>query len=285
MIKSGSFLSLFFSGSLAILSCGKDSNEDPAGNAVDTTPPDSGKSTWWKPVTGVSFDWQLDDIGTNDTFSAQIVDVDAFTTSAETVAKLHSQGKKVIAYFSAGTIEADRPDAGLLPKEIVGKTYPEWPDEKWLDIRQIDKLTPWLNSRFNMIIRKGFDGIERDNMDSYDNETGFGIRIPDVKRYAELLIDLAHRNGLSVGQKNIKDLTPDLAEKFDWVLTEEAFQGGWENEVEKYIALNKPVFAVEYTDQMSVSHFERSVCPAAKRLRYTAILKHRDLNKWVDLCN
>ena len=39
-----------------------------------------------------------------------VVDLDAFTTTAEQVAALHAQGRKVIAYISAGTIENDRPD-------------------------------------------------------------------------------------------------------------------------------------------------------------------------------
>lgn len=65
------------------------------------------------------------------------MDVDAFTTSAETVAALHAKGKKVIAYLSVGTIENDRDDASLIPTELIGKQYPEWPKEKWLDIRQI----------------------------------------------------------------------------------------------------------------------------------------------------
>jgi hypothetical protein len=187
--------------------------------------------------------------------------------------------------LSVGTLENDRYDASLIPKEVLGKTYPEWPDEKWLDIRQIDKLKPWLNSRINMILKKKFDGIEPDNMDSYDNETGFNIQIADTKKYADYLISLAHSNGLSIGQKNVKELSADYASKFDWMLTEDAFAQGWQDELSIYIKLKKPVFAVEYTDEMSQSGFEKNVCPAAKQLHYTAILKKRDLSQWVDRCN
>jgi hypothetical protein len=236
-------------------------------------------------VVGLSFDWQLDDIDINSNFSADVVDVDAFTTSAETVAALHAKGKKVIAYLSVGTLENDRYDASLIPKEVLGKTYPEWPNEKWLDIRQIDKLKPWLNSRINMILKKKFDGIEPDNMDGYDNESGFNIQIADTKKYADYLISLAHNNGLSIGQKNVKELSADYASKFDWMLTEDAFAQGWQDELSVYIKLKKPVFAVEYTDEMSQSEFEKNVCPAAGQLHYTAILKKRDLSQWVDRCN
>jgi hypothetical protein len=147
---------------------------------VDALP--SNKSTWWKPKAGVSFDWDLDDLEAGDNFTADVVDVDAFTTTAAQLAKLHSQGKKVIAYISVCTIEDDRPDISLLPKEVIGKVYPEWPKERWLDIRQFEKLRPWLNSRFNMIISKGFDAIEPDNIDIYTNKPGFNITVNDSKK-------------------------------------------------------------------------------------------------------
>lgn len=265
------------------VACKKDSSVDTSSN--DASQPAGNKTSWWKPTARISFDWQLDDINSTTNFSADVVDVDAFTTSAETVAALHAKGKKVIAYLSVGTIEDDRNDASLIPAELIGKQYPEWPKEKWLDIRQIDKLKPWLNSRLNMILKKGFDGIEPDNMDSYDNDPGFNIQLADTKKYADYLISLAHNNGLSIGQKNVQELTADYASKFDWALTEDAFAQGWQDQLSGYIKLNKPVFAVEYTDKMSQSKFQTSVCPSAKQLKYTAILKNRDLSQWVDRCN
>ncbi|PIG97144.1 hypothetical protein CS542_07770 [Pedobacter sp. IW39] len=47
------------------------------------------------------------------------------------------------------------------------------------------------------------------------------------------------------------------------------------------MAQNKPVFAVEYTDQTSQSTFSNTICPKAKNLKYSAILKKRGLDKWV----
>lgn len=253
-------------------------------NDSSTPQPAPGNSNWWKPAAGISFDWDLDDISSTDTFNSVVVDVDAFTTSAETVAKLHAAGKKVIAYLSVGTLEDDRPDAALLPKEVIGKIYSEWPHEKWLDIRQIDKLGPWLNERVAMIVKKGFDGVEPDNMDGYDNETGFSISIDDAKKYADHLIELMHKNGLSIGQKNVPDLTAGYAARFDWALAEDAFKQGWQNSMKLYIQLNKPVFAVEYTDVTSTATFESTVCPQAKTLGFTAILKNRGLDKWMHKC-
>jgi endo-alpha-1,4-polygalactosaminidase (GH114 family) len=249
---------------------------------VDALP--SNKSTWWKPKAGVSFDWDLDDLEAGDNFTADVVDVDAFTTTAAQVAKLHSQGKKVIAYISVCTIEDDRPDISLLPKEVIGKVYPEWPKERWLDIRQFEKLRPWLNSRFNMIISKGFDAIEPDNIDIYTNKPGFNITVNDSKKYCDSLIAIAHKNGLGIGQKNVPELTVDYSSKFDWALTEDAFNQKWQDKLKPYIVLDKPVFAVEYTDLTSQSTFTSRVCPESKKLGYFAILKRRDLDKWAFNC-
>lgn len=267
----------------AILSsCHKE--ETDVTNNIDETPLPSDKIAWWQPTSATTFDWYLDDLQDGDSFNAEVVDVDAFTTSAAQVAQLHAQGKKVIAYISVGTIEDDRPDVSLLPKAVIGKKYPEWPHEKWLDIRQLDKLKPWLNSRFNMILSKGFDAVEPDNLDSYDNETGFAITIEDTKKYCDLLISLAHTNGLGIGQKNVPDLTIVYSAKFDWVLTEDAFKQGWQEQLKPYSVLNKPVFAVEYTDETSQSTFASTVCAQAKMLGYFAILKKRELDKWKFNC-
>lgn len=272
-------------GILVFSTCKKGSTDADSTNTVDSTTPAGGKTTWWQPAAGISFDWDLDDISTSTAFAGTVVDVDAFTTTTETVAALHAQGKKVIAYLSVGTFEDDRPDGNLLPAEVLGKKYPEWPHEKWLDIRQIDKLKPWLNSRINMILKKGFDAVEPDNMDGYTNTTGFPLTIDDAKKYADYLISLAHSNGLGIGQKNVPELTAGYAAKFDWALTEDAFYQGWQNDVKAYITLGKPVFAVEYTDMMPQSKFESTICPKAAALGYTAILKKRDLDVWVDKCH
>ncbi|AMQ01847.1 hypothetical protein AY601_5033 [Pedobacter cryoconitis] len=269
---------------LSLTACQKESTNNGDNNVSQGDQNEANKVSWWQPKASVTFDWCLDDLKNSDTFTAEVVDVDAFTTTAQQVAALHAQGKKVIAYISAGTIEDDRPDINLLPKEVIGQVYPEWPKERWLDIRQREKLRPWLNSRIDRIISKGFDAIEPDNLDSYSNETGFDISINDTKLYCDFLIKLAHDKGLGIGQKNVPELSAEYSKKFDWVLTEDAFDQKWENDVKPYIAQNKPVFAVEYTDRTSQSTFTNTICPKAKNLKYSAILKKRELNKWVFTC-
>ena len=103
---------------------------------------------YYKPKVGESFEWRLDSIGINEVnqYSCKIIDIDAFTANKELVDAFHAKGIKVIAYISVGTLENYRPDANLLPSSVVGNIYPAWPDERFLDIRQIDKLR--LNGHF-----------------------------------------------------------------------------------------------------------------------------------------
>jgi endo-alpha-1,4-polygalactosaminidase (GH114 family) len=251
-----------------------------------TITPDTDKNavTWWQPVAGVTFDWDLNAISSNDIFSTDVVDVDAFETTKATVDALHAKGKKVIAYISVGTLENYRPDSSLLPASVIGKIYPEWPDERWLDIHQLDKMKPWLISRFTMIQQKGFDAIEPDNLDGYENETGFAISITDTKALCTYIIDLAHSMDLGIGQKNVAELTDDFSGSFDWALTEDAFDQGWQDDMLPYINKNKPVFVTEYTDKMTQTNFQSTVCPAAKTKKFSAVLKKRDLDKWSYFC-
>ena len=242
--------------------------------------------TYYHPKISDSFEWRLDSIGINEVaqYSCKIIDIDAFTATKELVDAFHARGIKVIAYVSVGTIENYRPDSALLPADIIGNIYPAWPDERFINIREIEKMRPFITSRFDMIKQKGFDGIEPDNMDGYGEMNGFDLTLEDTKVFCEWIIQEAHSRGLSIGQKNTEELVPFLYRKFDWALTEDVFNSNTQNDYSSYIAIGKPVFSAEYSDVMSISDFDTFVCAKAKQLKYFAFLKHRDLNQWTYEC-
>ncbi len=243
-------------------------------------------SAYYQPTIGNSFEWRLDSIGLNEVnqYNCNIIDIDAFSATKDLVNAFHAKGIKVIAYVSVGTIEAYRPDANLLPAEVVGNIYPAWPDERFLDIRQIEKLKPFITSRFDMIQSKGFDGIEPDNIDIYGEQTNFNLTLNDTRAFCEWIITEAHHRGLSIGQKNTEELVPLLYQKFDWALTEDVFYQNKQNYYTPYISAGKPVFSAEYTDQMDKTYFESFVCKKATSLKYFAFLKPRDLSQWTYVC-
>jgi hypothetical protein len=99
----------------------------------------------WQPTSAAPIHWQWQ-IGTPFSITSDLVphvtvyDIDAFDTSAGTVAALHAQGCIVIAYMSFGTWEDWRNDAGDFPSSVKGSGN-GWPGEKWLDIRSTSCLT------------------------------------------------------------------------------------------------------------------------------------------------
>lgn len=234
---------------------------------------------------GKTFEWRLDSLSDNYRTNADVIDIDAFSATPELIANLKAQGKIVIAYLSVGSLENFRPDANDFPKSVIGNDYDGYPDEKWLDIRQIQLLAPIMEARLNMIKSKGFDGIEPDNMNGYQNETGFNISEENAIAYSRWLIDQAHSRELSIGQKNSEELIPSLFDEFDWILSEDAFVDDFYEELSPFISLGKAVFLVEYTDRISIEDFQIQVCPNANTKRYSAVLKNRDLTDVSFYCN
>ena len=235
---------------------------------------------WWQPEVDTTWQWQLGgDI--DQSFDVDMYDIDLFDSDAGMVEALHDQGRMVICYISVGSWEDWRPDKDQIPSSVIGKKYEGWPGEKWLDISQIDLLAPVMRARLDMCRAKGFDGIEPDNIDSYTNDTGFPLTYEDQLEYNIWLANEAHQRGLSIGLKNDPDQVGDLLPYFDWALTEDCFDEDWCEQMLPFIAAGKPIFAAEYTDTgMTTDQF----CPQAQEMGISAILKHRDLDAYLEDC-
>jgi hypothetical protein len=244
----------------------------------DNVPPVSGI---WQPVPLTTFQWQLTG-AVNTGVDAQVFDIDAFDATKELVEQLHLKNIRVIAYISAGTFEDWRPDTALFPKSLLGNDVAGWPGERWLDIRHISLLAPAMQSRLDMIKEKGFDAVEPDNMDAFENNTGFPLTKQDELIYIKWLTDEAHNRGLSIGQKNAPDLSEELWQFCNWALIEDCYEWGWCELMTPYIQHNKAVFAVEYTDAgIDFNAF----CTWCAEHQYTALMKNRDLDEWRETCS
>ena len=241
---------------------------------------ESGTPGWWQPPVDTSWQWHLTDMSIDQSFDVDMYDIEMFDSSASTVAALHAQGRRVICYISVGSWEDWRPDVDEFPSAVLGNDYEGWPGEKWLDIREIDKLAPIMRSRLDQCQAKGFDGVEPDNIDGYTNNTGFPLTYQDQLTYNTWLADEAHARGLSIGLKNDGEQAEDLVSIFDWAMTEDCFAEDWCAEMEPFSDAGKAVFAAEYTDQLSTNQFINDVCPQAETIGFNAILKNRNLDAW-----
>ncbi len=232
---------------------------------------------WWHPAKGLSWQWQLS--GTLDlTVAAQVYDVDAVDTSAAQVAALHAAGRKAICYVDAGSWEAGRPDASRYPAVVLGKVMDGWPDERWVDIRRWDVLGPILSDRFAVCRQKGFDGVEADNVDGYDNDTGFPLTGTDQLTFNRQLATLAHSDGLAIGLKNDLDQVTALAPAFDFAVNEQCVEYSECGVLKTFTAAGKPVFHAEYN--LATTTF----CPKTVPMGFSSIRKRLSLGAWRQSC-
>ena len=109
-------------------------------------------------------------------------------------------------------------------------------------------LAPIMRARLDLCKARGFDAVEPDNIEIYDNDTGFPITYADQLAYARWLADEAHARGLAIGLKNAAGMLADALPVFDFAITEDCFVQGWNDQMLPFIKAGKAVFAAEYTD-------------------------------------
>ncbi|MFH1520122.1 MAG: endo alpha-1,4 polygalactosaminidase [Candidatus Micrarchaeota archaeon] len=266
---------------LLVFGCVKDITQTNNSNTTNPTQNLTDLNQIWIPEKNSTFQWQLD--GELDTtINATVYDIDLFDNNADDIENLHSKGKKVICYISAGSWENWRDDKDDFPLQIIGKNYDGWDGEKWLDIRRIDLLGPVITKRLDLAKEKGCDGIEPDNIDGYETETGFPITEYDQLEYNIWLANETHKRGMSIGLKNDAMQTTELVGYFDWALTEDCYAENWCEKVKIFSMNGKTVFQVEYTDQGTVLG---DFCLESKKNEYVGILKNKELDAWRESCS
>lgn len=199
----------------------------------------------WHPPAGLTWYWQLQGAIDN-RHAVAAYDVDGFDTGAAEVARLHRLGRHVICYIDVGTWENWRPDARNFPASVRGRPN-GWPGERWLDIRS-SIVRRLMSRRIHRQCRgKGFDGLEPDNIDEYQTNSGFPITAADQLSYNEWVARQAHSLGLAVLQKNDPDQAATLERYFDGALAEQCNQYLECSAFRPYLNAGKPVLDAEYS--------------------------------------
>jgi hypothetical protein len=228
----------------------------------------------WHPGRKVSWQWQLSSPPkASALLDVRMYDVDGFETTKTLVHKMHTKGIKAVCYVSAGSWEKWRPDAKKFPASVLGKSN-GWPGERWLDIRKLSVLAPIMRARVRMCGRKHFDAIEFDNVDGYQNATGFPLTGAEQLRYDVFLANAAHRRGMSVLLKNDLGQIPKLLRYFDGALNEQCFQYRECGNLRRFVRAGKPVFNVEY--KLAATAF----CPKANARNFNSLKKRLSLDAW-----
>jgi hypothetical protein len=251
----------------------------PAERAVsDPVPqPRHVRQDLWTPRPGQEWQWQLStpvDLRVN----VPIYDIDGFDNSADVVSALHRAGRHVICYIDVGAVENYRPDASRFPASVIGRPVGGYPDERYLDIRQIGIIGPIMAARFDMCKAKGFDAVEPDVLDAYANNSGFPLSVADQLAYNDYIAGLVHARGMSVALKNDPELSAHESTIFDFSIDEQCVEYSECDELLPFITAGKAVLHVEYN--LPPSQF----CPITMPLGFSSMRKDVSLDAWREPC-
>jgi len=256
--------------------------ETPSGsNTEESTGNDSSDyeiaTTWYQPPLMATWQWQL--TGTlNTDYDVLIYDIDLFDTDASDIAQLQAEGHKVICYFSAGSYESYRDDASQFDEADLGNTLDGWPDERWLDVRT-ENVKTIMQARLDLAQSKGCDGVEPDNVDGFQNNSGFDFTANDQAIYNQFLSEQAHNRGLAVGLKNDLDQVAELVDFFDFAVNEQCFQYDECDLLTPFIEQNKPVLNAEYQARYRNDEAARNtLCNQSVNLQFSTLILPLNLN-------
>jgi Glycoside-hydrolase family GH114 len=160
------------------------------------------------------WDWQIGRVTPLQRTGASAVDIydiDGFLTTAAQVRAIHTAWQastlphpKTVCYLDLAW-EDYRPDASkYFPADTLGNVYFGFPQERWVDFRQLSALKPMLDERIRMCAAKGFDTVELDDIDSFDppSTTGFHLTPGDAQNYLAYAFNEIHRYGMTALWKN-----------------------------------------------------------------------------------
>lgn len=235
----------------------------------------------WRPPADAVWDYRLIEPPTAVPAGVTVLVSDLFDTPAARVRAFRAKGVPTVCYLNAGAWEDWRSDAADYPAAVKGNDYEGWPGERWLDIRRLDLLAPILRKRLDLCKKKGFLAVDPDNIDGWQNNTGFPLTKADQIRFNTWLAREAHRRGLSIGLKNAPELASRLVSLFDFTIVESCVAQKWCRMTQPFRAAGKAILAVEYTDQKMTP---QKVCPVAARRGISAIIKRRSLDAWRRAC-
>lgn len=258
-----------------LLGCSFSGNDFSSSLNVDVSPIASANA--YQPDVMATWQWQLQG-DVNNSYNVDIYDVDLFDTSTPEITALQDQGRKVICYFSAGSYEAWRSDAGTFSQVALGNNLDDWEGERWLDIR-LSSVHRIMTTRLALAQSKGCDGVEPDNMDAYTNESGFTISANDQLAYNRFIANEAHKLDLSVGLKNDLEQIPDLVAYYDFAVNEQCFEFNECDALTPFIDAGKPVFNTEYKDEfVNDSEARTTLCDTANSLQFSTLILPLELD-------
>jgi hypothetical protein len=187
-----------------------------------------------------------------------IYDIDGIINSASTVAALHAMGKHVVCYVEVGAAgnyysAADEGIATTYYAQLqaagdFGNKVPGFP-EYYLNIESPTTLSIVESMINQQCSAKGFDGVETDIDEEYNDGSGFPLTKGAEETYMTTVAGYMHGLGLGWWIKNPDDTgdsyASDMYPLADAVLTEQCNQYSTCGFLSAYVG-HKAVFNAEY---------------------------------------
>jgi hypothetical protein len=209
---------------------------------------------------------------------AELFVVDLFETSRAQIDTLHTRGRVVIAYISAGSIEPWRPDVDALPAAAIGNPLPDYPDEAWLDVRE-PSVRQLLVGRLTLAADKGFDGVLLVSLDAYLANSGHDLSADDQLTYNIWLAERAAQAGLAAGLSSDWLHAARLAPSYAFAIDLNCLANQRCAELDPYRAKGRPVFDLE-----TATGETQRVCADASALSLPVTLKRPEFDAWLIAC-
>jgi hypothetical protein len=232
---------------------------------------------YWKPSVGATWQIELSDTITDTTYNADVFDVNLFDIPVSIISTLHTNGKKVICYFSAGGYENWRPDQSEFLPSDKGNPLDGWPGEWWLNTSS-SHVRSTMTNRIILAVTNVCDGVDPDNIDGYDNDNDTAID------YITFLANEAHSRDLAIGLKNAAEIVSSVLSNVEWQVNEPCLQYDECDVFQPFIDAGKPVFHIEYpSDAPDVSPGVKAEnCGAVSVSGLSTVLKTTNLDAWID---
>ncbi|KAI9055110.1 hypothetical protein LZ554_000075 [Drepanopeziza brunnea f. sp. 'monogermtubi'] len=260
-------------------------SSDDSPEPPQVTNPNATEGSFWRPEAGASWQIVLQPTITDLTLNVSVWDIDLYTTNASVIKQMHDNDSKVICYFSAGSYEDFRPDSRDFEKSDYGKPLDGWPGEWWLNVSS-PNVRKIMSARLDLAQQKGCDGVDPDNVDGYDNDTGFDLTKQQSVDYMEYLATEAHGRNMSVGLKNAGGIVNSTLLMMQWQVNEQCVQYDECDLFQPFIVNNKPVFHIEYPKSApSISASDNTTfCDSSSDTGFSTLLKNMNLDDWFQEC-
>lgn len=242
----------------------------------------------YRPPQAGKFQWQLQ-VDSHHHFdyshAADVYDTDLWAITTQDIRNIHHKGAKVICYFSAGSYDPNRDDAGSFDQHHdVGHTMEHWSQEKWINIKS-SNVKRIMGKRMDLAKSKGCDGIEPDNVDVYSNHnTGFHFTASDQLAYNKWLATEAHSRQLSIALKNDVDQISQLHSYFDFAINEECHEYNECSKYQPFLSEGKAVFNIEYVSNHKVTSSDTRKCTHGQPHGMKTQFKDMDVTSWAHYC-